>query len=363
MIRIIYFIIATYLLVSCNYRSNNENSSEALSNDPTQIGLTKVSEIIISDDNLQIGRIEAPMLVSEDDGEEIFIFYDSGLNQVIITDSDGNFRQTIGRYGSGPDEFNHITSIGIDGGSLVVYDGALAKVKIFSLDGEIIDMYDGIIKDNIWLRSNRVFATDSNYYIGIQEAKYSTSNNHWESSTVAEYDKSGKLISLFGEYDPSLVKSHILYNYPNIVISDDGHVYSTHRTSYQIQKLNLKDKELVSQFGSLTESFKISDERPNPSDPRSRKNEINSKFSFVGDSFVTNEYFLFYFFNFTEEYWELRDPNDKENYFYVYNKNDEFLGEIKLKYFPLSADKNGNVYLLENDNPDNFKIGVYTIEL
>lgn len=107
----------------------------------------------------------------------------------------------------------------------------------------------------------------------------------------------------------------------------------------------------------------MSDDKPSVSAPRPVRNEKNLKQSAVGESFVSNTYFFFYHFNWTEEFWQTRDPNAKPHFLNVFQKDEPhaFLGEISLPYMPLYISPNNKAYLLEDDDPDNFTIGVYEV--
>ena len=281
----------------------------------------------------------------------------------MIADTTGLISQKIGSVGSGPEEFRHIASFGIDKDTIIVIDGSLDLVKKFTLDGTLIGMHERMAKDNLWPRSKRLYVSKGHYYLGIQETDVSNENNHWKSKIIAKYTKNGTLVDIFGSYHPSLIGSGLLYNYANLLQRDDGDFYTTHRTSYQIQRFSGKDGKLVSSFGVISPYFKQSDERPSIYDTREQKNKINTKFSGVDDAFVSEDYLAFHFFNIKEEYWVTRDPNDQDNFFQIYDLNDEYVGDIVLPYYPLSMDKDNIIYLLEDDNPDHFKVGMYEMVL
>ena len=354
--KIILFIFPIILVSACK--------KEAITEEVEQVEITKKNQIIINSDEFNIGRIDSPMLFYNQGSAKKLLFYDLGLNQILVTDTSGKILNAFGHTGSGPEEFRHITSYGIDADTVIVLDGSLDKIKKFTVDGKFQSMYDGVIEDGVWPRSNRIFEFEGQYFLGIQEAGKSSSNNHWESKTIAVYTRNGDIVELFGDFDENLIGSHQLYNYANISSSGERFIYTTHRTSPSIQKYDLKKRELVSRFGKLAGSFKTSEERPNVTDPREVKNKINVKYSFVGDSFVSDKYFAFYFFNFTEKYYQLRNPNDKEHFLHLYDiENDSLIGEIKLPFLPLGMDSESNLYLMEDDNPENFKLGVYEINI
>jgi|SRR5690554_4465197 len=354
--------IALLFGLACNGKKEETKTSGITEIKEVNPKLRKTREFVLKSDEFNIGVIEPPTLIFEKNGETKLFFRDTGLNQVLISDSMGAIQQAIGKSGDGPKEFRHLTSIGMDEDTLIVYDAVLDMVKKFNLERELINSYQGLLADRVWLRSKRLFLYKDKLVYGIQEADKSSSNNHWESKTIAIYDRAGNLEKLMGEYDPDLIKSHRLYNYSNDLVINNGFAYTTHRTSPTIQKFDLDTGKKISRFGVLSKNYKVSDERPNVTDPREVKNKINVKFSFVGNSFVTDDYFAFYFFNFTEKYFELRNPNDQEHFLNLYNNKEEFVGEITLPFQPIAMDNNNRLYLLEDDNPDNVLIGVYEIK-
>jgi hypothetical protein len=73
------------------------------------------------------------------------------------------------------------------------------------------------------------------------------------------------------------------------------------------------------------------------------------------------EYLLHYFVILTEEFQQTRDHNDKIHYINLYDKESyNSYGEIELPYF-LGNVIGDKLYLIENDDPDNYTIGIYEI--
>ncbi len=358
-----YIVLVTVLTFgfACNGQIETEKPPILKKTKEGSLELLKVREFVLTSDEFNIGVIEPPTLILERNGDMKILFRDTGLNQILIADSTGFVHQAIGKAGDGPKEFRHITSFGVDNDTIVVRDGVLDMVKKFDFDGELVNSYQGILKDKLWGRSKLVYFEHGKLILGVQEAEKSSASNHWESRTIAIYDRLGNLDRLFGEYDSSLIKSHELYNALNSILVHEGFIYTTHRTSPIIQKFDLETGERVSRFGVLSKNYKVSDERPNVTDPREVKNKINVKFSAVGQSFITNDYFAFYFHRLTEKYFELRNPNDQEHFLNLFDNREEFIGEIALPFQPMAMDSSNKLYLLEDDNPDNVLIGVYEI--
>lgn len=352
-------ITALIFIVGCGGDPENNHTGENFNEaGHKQLSIKKVDEFHLHSEEIQIGRIETPVLFHEDN----ILFYDPGLHQIIISNTEGAIFSAFGRSGEGPKEFRHISSFGVDRDTVIVYDASLDLVKKFTKDGELLEIYDGLLKDKLWIRSKILYEYENQYVFGIQEAGRSGHNDHWLSNIIAVYDKSGELVRMMGEYDPSLEGSHRMYNFSYMSVdSKEGVVYTVHRTSPFIQKFDIRTGEKMSRFGQPTANFRISDEYPSETAPREVRNRINLNRSAVGHPFISNDYFAFYFFNFTEEFWDGRGQNDKVNYLQIFDKEDMYVGEIALPYFPLGLDQNSRLYLLEDEDPDNALIGVYEI--
>lgn len=334
------------------YQTENEAQSQ----------FRKIRDFVLKVPELEIGRIEPPILVSND--KKKLVYYDSGFNQILVSDTLGNILSKFGRKGSGPKEFRHITSYGLNQDTIYVYDGGLSVFKKFTINGDLIKIFDGPIKDNLWFRSNRIYIKKDKMLFGIQEVKHSSASSHWLSRTVAEYSTEGKLISLFGEYDPSLKESSLLYKYANMAYDfRTEHIYTVHRTSPYIQKFDFNSKKKISRFSNKESgNFLISDTEPGINSSREERNALNLLQSFVGDPFISEDFFVFYFFNFTQEYWDTRDQSKKEHFLQFYDKQDNFVSEFRVLHFPLGMIGNNKLLLVEDDDPDNFRIGVYAVQ-
>ncbi len=87
---------------------------------------------------------------------------DPGTNQVHSYDMNGSYLRSLGGKGEGPGEFQSITSLTVDGENrLYVYDSLLSRLTVFTIDGDIYDMYRfktgrNIINQIILLSDNRI---------------------------------------------------------------------------------------------------------------------------------------------------------------------------------------------------------------
>ena len=76
---------------------------------------------------------------------------------------------------------------------------------------------------------------------------------------------------------------------------------------------------------------------------------------------ASNKYVYVEYHNISEDWYKAFDKSYKEYFLTVYDRNTKkYLSEIKLP-FMLTAMNNNRVFLIENDNPDNYQIGSYEI--
>lgn len=322
--------------------------------------LVKQRTFEISDSLRGIGEIEHPAIVDVE--RNLFIFRDTKLNQIIVTDLEGKINARMGEQGRGPRGFIEMGPFGLDeDGKIFVYALRAATYRYFDVQGRHLGNFDGLLDEGIWTRSSRLFFEGKSIFVGIAEAN---KNPFWESKTVAEFDTSGKAKKLFGAFDPSLVGLGPFQKQPSLVYDKaEKRFYTTHTSSPFIQVYDYRTKERVERFGFRTQNFRVTDDEIVRSDPLEVRHKKHLKESSVASSFVTPEYFFFYFRNFTERYWDTWNPNDNQHHLYIYDKHDDyaFLGEIKLPFHLLVVDSQNRVYLLEDDNPLKPVIGVYEI--
>lgn len=325
------------------------------------ITIQPTSKFTIQANNLLIGKIESPVLIHEKTGD--LIYYDSIMNQILVTDSKGKLKTFFGRKGSGPKEFRHITSFGVYQDTIYVLDANLDMIKQFNTNGILLNEYRALTKDKLWARSNRLYIHKDYVYAGVQQAEFSSSNNHWKSKIIAKYDLNGNLIGIFGDYDPTLENSSRLYKNGNITLDPKNELfYTTHRTSPYINVYDLNTQGKIARFSAISKFFNITKEEARMNDSREVRDQKILNMSAVRDHFITDDYFIFYFYNFTQDFWDTRNNEDLIFYIQVFDKESfKFLGEINLPHELLGVNNNDELLLIEDENPDNFTIGTYEI--
>ena len=333
---------------------------------------TKVGQITLSEPTITtlaapdslIGYLEHPAVTNDN----YILFKDRELNKIHVFDKTFNHVSSFGRQGAGPLEFRHVTSAAISDENVVfVFDAILQKIKLFDVHGELLETLEGPLGDSVWGKSDRLYIRNNKMYFAAQEPEKVFSGRYFESIIAAEMNMDGSVSQLFGHYDDIISQSSsTIYKYPNIVIGPDSLMFVTHRSYHGVNVFDIHSKQHLHRFEVTVPQFKSEKEAEvvYVSDPRSVRNKKNLTRSFVGDSFVDGQYFYFYFFNFTDEFWKTKDPNVKDHYVAVYDiaNNYRHIGTIELDKEPFLIENN-QLYLKENDDPDNYTISISTINL
>ena len=359
-------LLFAVFLFGCDTSIEEENT--VLENDLSdkfEITLEKQREFVISGtEQLQLDDVYK--LIEFNDSDTRIAWINNIQNKIFITDTLGNVQTSFGGEGSGPEEFRHISAFGFDDAdNLIVYDWNQDLIKTFDESGKLISDSQGLLEDGLWIRSNRLVYNDESLMFGIQESE-ADGDNIWESATVAEYGKDGSLNEVYGSFGADLIQKDLFYNLTRIT----GHpsndwVFVTYRTYHGTDVMSLGEQQVAQRFGVQPENFSYSEEQVEMNDSREERNEKNLAQSFVGDSYYSDQFYYFYFFNFTEEFWDTREPNTRENFLAVYDHSEPFnyYGDIKLPYAPRGITGNGDIYVVENPDPDNFTVGVYRLKV
>ncbi|HMB96956.1 MAG TPA: 6-bladed beta-propeller [Balneolaceae bacterium] len=356
--------LTTLLFFACGEEHNTGYESPDQSDD-FQFELKKTSGFVIDSEELFLDRVRDVAVFNHD--ESLIGWINDDRNEIFVTDTQGNYIAKFGSSGSGPSEFQYITAIGFDSNNnIFTYDPRLGLFKIFTLDGEFSRSMPGLISDDLWSRTGKIYIRGESMYLGIQETGKASDENYWQSKIIAEYNLNGELLKKFGAFDLAYIESDQdrLYKYPNIYMDHHmGSIYTTHRIHPYINVFDSDTGKHKGRFGIKSINFSEPSEPARISDPMHIRRKKNLEQSGIGESFTSNDYFFLNFFNMSEEFYTLQDPNLKEHFFNIFQKEPPyaFLGEITLDYAPLGVTSDNKVFLLEDDNPDNFKVGIYEL--
>lgn len=365
LIRIVLLVILSVLLSSCDGDSiDNFSESKNLNQ---ELRLQKVDTFELQkEDSLsdrKIGQIRE-YLLKKHPSENIYAFYDKIFKQFLISRGSKIF-SIIGGKGRGPKEFVDISSYNFDEeGNLVVHDNGLGLIKTFDLSGELIHTTKVQPSKKFAIIGQYLYTFQGQYVFGILQHEYlSNLDEAWNSSLAGFYSKEGKITESFGVYDPYIksIKHYDVYSVIN-VDRDNSILLSTQGTIYRIQMYDLNTKERIAYFGYKSSNFKEIDEEIDSHEPLSIRKEKSINQSFTSGVYFTSKYVILAFQNLSMEWFTSSDPRTKQYYIAVYDRETkDFLDELLLPY-PLANIMDGRLYLLENDNPVEYTLGIYELE-
>src|SRR5690625_4272117 len=248
--RRVYIQSIVILLILTAGCSNDSEYSNDRSSD-INITVEKVDEFSLNGQEVTLDRVKN--LVAANHNDSLLAWINDDKNEIIVTDSQGNLVSKFGKKGRGSEELSNISAFGFDRNNhLIVYDSSQDFFKKFSVSGELLWIEKGLLKDGLWIRSDRIISYNNHMYFGIEESG-PTSDVEWKSRTIAMYNGNGQLSSLFGTYDPDLRggKNKELYVYSNSISLDPAgsKIFTTHRTSPYIQTFDANTRERISRFG------------------------------------------------------------------------------------------------------------------
>lgn len=353
-----------FLFLSCNNSESNENISEFQESEVSKknIELKLHDRITLTVPDSVV--IAAPNYTFEmDQSGDRMAFFDVMTYRFLIFDKDGKFLHSLGRDGRGPEEFMMVYSYTFDEkGNLIVYDDGLKMLKIFD-DTYQIQNSISIKNDEFYFASHKLFAKDGFILTGILETKFAGPSRKDEisgSRIAAQLTYDGLGGKVLGRYDPYL-KQIPPSTYRPVMFLDGEIVYTSHSNSYRIQSFNLNTQKRVNYFGYRSENFGHLEEEIDPREPLETRFKKGFEESSTRMIHADEHYVYHYFINGTEEWLEAKDLSALKNHLVIYDKlNRQFIGEIVLPY-RLSYARDNRFYLLENEDPDQFTIGIYEV--
>lgn len=357
-------ILIFVVLTSCSNSSSDQTGLEFTNSthSDASISLIKKDEITLSTPDSVFLAAPDYTFVTDHKGERMALF-DLGTSQFLIFNQEGEFVQSVGRDGRGPEEFMMVFSYTFDNdGNLVVYDDGLKRIKIFDSGYNLIRTSE-IKNDQYYLASHKIFADNDRIISGILQTEYSgpmKRDQVTNSKIAGAFSYNTEESNLLGKYDPYLNEIVPSTNRP--VIHVDGQfLYTSHSNSYRIQVFDISNGNRMSYFGYRSESFGHLDEEIDPRESLEERFRKGFEESSTRMIHTDDKYLYFYYINGTEEWMEAKDLSTLNYQLMIYNKKTlDFLGEINLPY-RLSHAKSNNFHVLEDENPDNFTYGVYQV--
>lgn len=326
--------------------------------------LDKVREMIIkphSPDSNIIGRLRTRFAVNRDNN--LFAFYDEIARQFLITDKEGFIKSVISGKGKGPGEVVKAGGFDFDEEDrLVVYDEGQIRITVFNLNGEIVQT-SKMENTDYSMGGRKLFISGTEIYTDVINQNYlGDLQNAWQSDLIGVYDYDGKLVNTMGKYDPLIKEAMSYVVFPVINIDYQDHlILSAHSSGYTIQLYDLRDGERIAWFGTKTSNFNESEEYISSYQSRQKIKEQSIGISFTSSVHSTSEFIVLHFENLTKSFFENNNFNDKDVFVAIYDKESyDSYGDISLPY-ALGNIFDDQFYLIENDNPDNYTIGIYEL--
>ncbi len=349
------------IFFSCNQSEHNIEVSSHDSNVKKTIDLKQVDNIILDPGNHLFGRFREGLRVNHKG--DMLSFADDENQRIYIFDHNGKLINFVGRKGSGPEEFLQISGYFVDGDRVIIVDESQFIVKIFDIDGVLLNSFKLFDKQNLFINSRDIFVQGNTLYLQILEAgKF---QNKADSKLLAEYDLSnGEFKGLIGHYEPGIKHSNHYLSFHNFDIDTTrGIVLSTLVSSPNVQIFDLKTSEKLHHFTYDNPYWSERVEKIEAGMPRQEIMRKATGTSYTIDVFTTDSLILTHMQTLTSEWMKTSDYLSKENYLAVYNHDgSEYVGSIPLPG-SLGDVHDQKLYIIENFNPDNFKIGVYEIEI
>lgn len=355
-------ILVLLMITGCN-QTENSYLNEKFKKTSKRFQLEKQNQITLKSDSAQFGRFRQQFVHSIDD--EYWAFHDIAKQQIFVFKSNGEFKTTIGSKGSGPAEFQNVYGYNFsEENTIFAFDENLNAFKHFNLEGSLVKTISGLYEDGFFQSHPQLFVNSNKLYIPVTESEYNTHDFSllWRSALVAVYNTDGDFLHTLGRFgEPA--KNPDTYNVRAMLDIDfeKNVLLASYSTSYQMGEFHFGNLD-YQYFGEISPNFKLSNEETRVTDSFNQILEKGLLRSAPMAAYITTEYYIFYFQNLSQEWYDTRDPNTKDHYLVFYNpETHKYEGELKLPNALGTITRNGKIRLIENIDPDNYTISTYTI--
>jgi len=232
------------------------------------------------------------------------------------------------------------------------------------MDGKVIK-YAKPEQNSFYISGRKLQAHNGKVYTATMDNRLlgNLREDAYKSKLAAVYNYDGELVDTIGTYDPT-VKNSKSYNLFSIINTNFhlNYLLSTQYYNYRIQIYDLKTKNRLAWFGKRTDHFNVGEKYISPHEPIEKIKKEGAGRSSAVSIHTTDNYILLYFETLTKSFFQSKNFNDKKPYIVIYDYNSyDCYGEIALTYV-LGDVANNKLYLIENDNPDHFTIGIYELK-
>lgn len=197
----------------------------------------------------------------------------------------------------------------------------------------------------------------------VTDSRYNLDYTQYKSKSLALLDSTLQIKKIFGRMDD--IYREIRYFDPTslITIDEDENIYSCQKGAYLIYKYD-KDGSFIKSFG-IKKDFRIIEEEFKRS---LSKDEIHKKYlnfsATVGLFYSSKGFILQQYANVTDKFATTRDLTDRQNILKVYDIDGNYIeSDILLPGVLLATNNEGNLLILERDEPGNRIISTYQVKL
>ena len=248
--RSIIAFFTCFLITSCAEKSNEFYKSDLLEKN---VEIKKVDEFTLhsrDDSEKLIGNLRFSF--ASNPAGSLHAFYDEIKKQFLIADNEGEIQKVIGDEGRGPKEIVSVEGFTFNNkNQLVVYDKTQLMIKVYNLDGEILN-HAKPEQSSYPISGSRLHTYDGNLVSATVDRRLlgNLRDEAYKSKLAAVHNYDGQLIDTLGTYDPSL-REPTSYNLFPIVTVDkkNGYLISTHYHNYRIQVYDLATEQREAWFG------------------------------------------------------------------------------------------------------------------
>ncbi len=361
--RAFFIFFIPLLFLSCSNEKSGEFYESELND--KNLSLEKINEFVVqtaTNSDHTIGKLRFTFATNRTGN--LHAFYDEAKSQFVITDNDGTVKNVISKKGRGPGELIKAGSFNFDEENhLVVYDESQKMIKVFDSEGDVLK-HSSLEETNYSIGGRKLYVNNGKIYAATMDNQLlgNLREQAYKSKLAAVYNYDGELVDTIGTYDPTVqqAKSYNLFSFIN-VDPQNNHLVSSHNHNYRVQIYDLATENRLAWFGRKTENYIEGEEYISPYQSRHEIREKSAGRSTGVRVYAMTDYIVLYFETLTNKFFETNNFNDKISYlvFYDHQTYDSY-GEIVLSYI-LGNVAGEKFYLIEDDNPDNFTVGIYKL--
>jgi hypothetical protein len=356
-------ILATclFLILACSAQNGDGELTYIESENDATLSLTKVDTITLDAGDHLFGKFREGLRV--DQSGEILSFADDGNQRIYLFDKHGKLINYFGGSGSGPEEFRKISGYFVDQGRLIVVDESQFLAKVFNIDGTLIHSFPLFDNQSIYISSRDIHVEGDILYIQILEADKAQDEKN--SKLVARYRLStGEFLDLVGKYDPFVNESNHYLSMHNFDVDNKNRKLVTSLVlNPRVQVFDLETIELAQNIEFIPQQWNERKKAVEPGMPRQEIMERTTGTSYSTGVFTSESNIYMHFQTLTDAWMKSSDYLSKKNYVAVFNDT----GDINYGTAELNGSlgdvHNGQLFVIENFNPDNFTIGIYETDI